>query len=87
MHARDELGEDNSLGLNLANLLSDDLLGVFTENSQLLLNNNDCLVVANNTLRLVDSDGVVESTEVIYAVKVVEARQRADPVPAVEGDG
>jgi len=87
METGDELGEDNSLDLDFTNLLSDDLLCVFTENHQLLLDNLDGLGVADYLCGLVDDYVVVVPAVVVRPIKVVEVGHGAIPPVIVKGHG
>jgi len=81
-----ELFEDNCLGLNFADLLEDDPLGHLLEDEETLLDDLDCLSVADNLLGglygLREVDGAVE---VVDAVEVIEVIERRETTPVVEG--
>jgi len=73
--ARVELLKDDGLGLDLADLLSDDPLGHLLEDHKALLDDLDLLGVADNVLLLLNhlgELGVVEVTGAIEVVKVAE---------------
>ncbi len=82
-----ELLEDDSLSLNLADLLEDDPLGHLLDDEQALLDDLYGLGVANNLCAgldlLAEVDGAVE---VIGTVEVVEVVEGGQATPAVEGD-
>jgi hypothetical protein len=84
-----KLMEDDSLGFNFANLLSDDLLGHFLEDEKSLLDNLDALGVTDKFLLLLN-DGLFDNSgdragEIVGAVEVVESIERRETTPVVEG--
>lgn len=85
--AGEELSVDDGLDFNLADGLSDDALGEFTEDSQLLLDDVNALVLADDLLLLDFNDLVVEAAEVVDTIEVIEVGKRVKPAPVVEGDG
>jgi len=87
VEAGDELRPDDGLDFDFAEGLSNDPLGIFTENHQLLLDNLDGLVLADNSLGLGLREGVVETTEVVVTVEVVETTQLGETSPVIEGNG
>jgi len=84
---RDKLAVDDGLDLNLTDGLGDDTLGEFAKDSQLLLDNLDGLIVADNVLLLDFNDLVAKATEVVDAIEVVKVGERAKSTPVVEGNG
>jgi len=86
VEAGDELRPDDGLDFDFAEGLSHDPLGIFTENHQLLLDNLDRLVMADNSLGLRLGEGVVETTEVVFTVEVVETTQLGETSPVIEGN-
>jgi len=84
--ARPPLLEDNGLGLDLTDLLRDDLLGKLLEDNKPLLNDFDLLGMANDVLLVDNMLLVVGRVKVLTAVEVVEALQGFVPSPAFEGE-
>lgn len=83
--ARVELSPNDSLGFNVTDGLSDDLLGEFLQNEQTLLNDLDLLNFAADELRLLHESLLeLPSVKVIASVEVVEVIQRLESTPAVE---
>jgi len=87
-HAGGELLEDDSLSLDVADLLGDDPLGHLLQDEETLLDDRDGLSVADELGILLD-DGLREggTAEVVGAVEVVEPGHRGEPSPVVEGVG
>lgn len=83
-----ELLENDGLGLDLADLLGDNPLGHLLNDEKALLNDLNALAAADKLLVLLDDDLLLDgATEVIRAVEVIEAIERRDAHPVVEGDG
>jgi len=83
----DELAPDDSLNLNLADLLGDDALGELGEDRELLLDDRDINGLADDfRLGRDDGLGVERAIEVALAVEVVEVVQAVEATPVVEGD-
>jgi hypothetical protein len=83
-----ELVEDNSLGFNLANLLSDDSLCHLLENEETLLDDFDAFAVADELILLFDYGLFSNQTgEVVGAVEVIEAVEGGNTTPVVERNG
>jgi len=84
-HMRLELREDDCLCLYFANLLSDDLLNIFSDDSKLLLNDRHVHRMANNfRLLLLDGDGLGDTDEVVGTIEVVEVIEGVETSPGVE---
>jgi len=79
-----ELLKDDGLGLDLADLLSDDLLGHLLEDHKALLDDLNLLRVANNVLLLFDDLGKVRVGKVTGAIEVVEVAEGSVAAPVVE---
>lgn len=81
-----ELLKDDSLSLNLANLLGDNPLSHLLKNEETLLDNFNGLRLTDNFLLLLDDDlGEVDrSVKVIGAVEVVKVSKGRDTTPVVE---
>jgi len=80
-----ELFKDDSLSLNLADLLGDDSLGHFLEDNQALLDDLDLLSVAHELVVLLNDDLVVVRTgEVVASMKVIEVIEGGHASPVVE---
>lgn len=82
--ARVELLEDDCLGLDLADLLSDDPLGHLLEDNEALLDDLNLFGVADNVLLLLDHLGGVGVDEVAGAVEVVKVAHGRETTPVVE---
>jgi len=80
------LAVNDGLDLNLADGLGDDALGKFTENRQLLLNDLNGLILADDSLGVDFSDLVTEPTEVIRTVEAIEVAKLAKAAIVVERD-
>jgi hypothetical protein len=81
-----ELGEDNSLSLDFANLFCNDPLSHFLKHDETLLYDFNGLSVANNLAILNDGlieHGVVEVADAIEIVKVVKGGETTPPVEGV----
>jgi len=87
-HARDELLEDDGLSLDLADLLSDDPLGHLLKDKETLLDDLDCLTVADHLRILLYDSLLLDFTSVVIGtVEVVEAREGRDSMPVIKGVG
>jgi len=80
-----ELFKNDSLSLDLADLLSDDPFGHLLEDEETLLDDFDGLAVAYQFLGLLDDSLAGDSAdEVIRAVEVIETSQRREASPVIE---
>lgn len=84
---RMELLKDDGLSFNFANLFENDSLCHFLNNEETLLNDFDCLGVANQMGRGVDDLAEVNrAIKVVHSVEVVEVVEGGETTPVVEGE-
>jgi len=76
--------ENNGLGLDLADLLGDDLLGHLLEDNEALLDDLDALGVAHYVMLGLDVLLIVGGVEVVLAVEVVESVEGLVSTPRAE---
>lgn len=74
--------EDGDLGLGLARLREDDLLGELGDHGEVLLENDDGRFAARDDLLLLNDEHVGATTEVPRAVEGVEVVQRCQATKA-----
>jgi len=82
-----ELLKDDGLGLNFADLFGDDPLGHLLNDEETLLDDFDALGVADELLILLNNSlAGDQALEVVGSVEVVEAGERGETAPVVEGN-
>jgi len=82
-----ELLEDDSLGLDLANLLGDDPLGHLREDEEALLDDFNGFTVADEFLICLNNSlGLDFANEVLASVEIIKAGERRESTPVIEGD-
>lgn len=82
-----ELVEDDDLRLNIADLAQEDLFGDLLQDEELLLDLVDADSGADELVLVQEHEFVIAAAKVVGAKEVVEAVQRANTLPVVEGEG